>query len=183
MDDRGLPEGAVTRRKLTPAEITRFLKFSVVGAVGAVIDLGLFHIMHARLGVTEVLASAISFTAAVTSNFIWNRYWTYPDSRSKPLRRQAGQFALVSVIGLAIRTPVLVLLLEPCTALATLLLQTPLGQTMPISASALGADLALVSVILVVLFWNFLANRLWTYGDVDRPPAPSPSPRADSPPV
>jgi putative flippase GtrA len=168
--------------RLTPAEIRRFLKFSAVGTLGAVIDIGTFHLLHTRLGLPEVPASVCSFIAAVTSNFVWNRYWTYPDSRSKPLRRQATQFALVSVIGLAIRTPLFALLLGPCSSLATLLLQTPLGGTIPISASSLGADLALVSVIIVVLFWNFLANRLWTYGDVDRPPLPT-SPSADAPPV
>jgi len=167
--------------RLTRPEITRFLKFSAVGTLGAVIDIGTFHWLHARLGVPEVLASVCSFVAAVTSNFIWNRYWTYPDSRSKPLRRQAGQFALVSVIGLAIRTPLFALLLAPYTSLAAVLLETPLGAAIPISASSLGADLTLVTVIIVVLFWNFLANRLWTYGDVDRPRRPSPS--ADAPPV
>jgi putative flippase GtrA len=171
----------VTTRFSRP-EITRFLKFSAVGTLGAVIDIGSFHVLHTRVGVPEVPASILSFLAAVSSNFVWNRYWTYPDSRSKPLRRQAGQFALVSVIGLAIRTPVFALLLGPCTALAEVLLATPLGQAIPLTASSLGADLALVSVILIVLFWNFLANRLWTYGDVDRPP-PSTAPSAEPPPV
>jgi putative flippase GtrA len=172
----------VTPRLARP-EITRFLKFSVVGTLGAVIDIGTFHLLHTRLGLPEVPASVVSFVAAVTSNFAWNRYWTYPDSRSKPLRRQAGQFALVSAIGLAIRTPVFALLLAPCTSLATILLETPLGSTVAITASSLGADLALVSVILVVLFWNFLANRLWTYGDVDRPLPQSATRSADTPPV
>lgn len=168
--------------RLSRPEITRFLKFSAVGTLGAVIDIGSFHLLHTQLGVAEVPASIVSFVAAVSSNFVWNRYWTYPDSRSKPVRRQAGQFALVSVIGLAIRTPAFALLLRPCTALAEVVLQTPLGEAIPLTADSLGADLALVTVIVIVLFWNFLANRLWTYGDVDRPPQ-SAAPTAEPPPV
>ena len=170
-------------RRAPRAEITRFLKFSAVGTLGAVIDIGTFHLLHTRVGWPEVPASIVSFVAAVSSNFVWNRYWTYPDSRSKPLRQQAGQFALVSVVGLAIRTPVFALLLGPCTALATFLLSTPIGAWIPLSADSLGADMALVTVILVVLVWNFLANRLWTYGDVGRAPSGPAAQRADTPPV
>jgi len=173
----------VTSPRLSRPEIARFLKFSAVGTLGAVVDLGTFHLLHTRLGWTEVPASIFSFVAAVTSNFFWNRYWTYPDSRSKPLRRQAGQFAIVSAIGLAIRTPVFALLLGPWTSLAAIVLDTPIGATLPISTASLGADLALASVILIVLFWNFLANRLWTYGDVDRPLPHSASRSAEPPPV
>ena len=109
-------------RSLSGPELTRFLKFSVVGTVGAVVDFGTFNLLHTRLAVPAVPASVLSFTAAVVSNFIWNRYWTYPDSRSKPIRRQAAQFTMVSLIGLAIRTPLFAFLLGPCTRLAAGLL-------------------------------------------------------------
>jgi len=50
-----------------------------------------------------VIAGTISFIAAITSNFIWNRYWTYPDSRSKPVPHQLAQFVVINVMGLGIR--------------------------------------------------------------------------------
>lgn len=162
-------------------ELGRFLKFSVVGAIGAVIDFGLFNLLAVRGGVPPVPASVISFLAAVTSNFIWNRYWTYPDSRSKPLRRQATQFTLVSVGGLLIRTPALALLLGPCTALAAWLLGIFPAAAEVTSAETLGANLALATAVILVLFWNFFVNRYWTYADVDR--ARSANRPADSPPV
>ena len=87
----------------------RFFKFTVVGLVGAVVDFGTFNLLSAILGIWSVVASMLSFTAAVTSNFVWNRFWTYPDSRTKPIRHQAGQFAIVNLIGLAIRTPIFAL--------------------------------------------------------------------------
>jgi putative flippase GtrA len=164
---------------LSRAEATRFLKFSVVGALGFVIDIGIFNLLTGRLEWPEIPAEVVSFIAAVTSNFIWNRYWTYPDSRSKPVRRQAGQFALVSTIGLVIRTVAFALILEPCTALAEALLSWPPAATLGITAEQLGANLALGLVILIVLFWNFLANRFWTYADVDRPSPGTASPNAD----
>ena len=87
----------------TTSEITRFLKFSVVGAIGFVIDFGLFNLLAGTLGMGSIPASGISFVAAVTNNFILNRYWTYPDSRSKRISQQAIQFGIVSVLGVGIR--------------------------------------------------------------------------------
>ena len=79
-------------------EFSRFGKFLVVGTFGAVVDFGTFNLLTSIFGVWSIVASALSFTAAVTSNFIWNYHWTYPDSRSKPLGKQAIQFAFVNLI-------------------------------------------------------------------------------------
>jgi putative flippase GtrA len=95
-----------------PQERTRFFRFAVVGIIGAVVDFGIFNLLTNIAGFTAVWASVISFIAAIISNFTWNRYWTYPDSRSKPLGRQLFQFSLVSMLGLLIRTPIIALL-EP----------------------------------------------------------------------
>jgi putative flippase GtrA len=173
----------VTRSGLVNrTEVSRFLKFSVVGTIGFAIDFGIFNLLSVVFGVPEYLAQVVSFVAAGTSNFIWNRYWTYPDSRSKPVGRQAAQFGIVSVIGLVIRTVAFTLLLGPCTRLAENLLALPVASSVTVSASWLGANITLGIVILIVLFWNFLANRLWTYADVDRP-AREASAASDTPPV
>jgi hypothetical protein len=62
------------------------------------------------------------------------------------------------------------------------LLASPLAAGLDLSAERLGANLALGIVILIVLFWNFLANRFWTYADVDQAPGPAARP-VESPPV
>ena len=173
----------MTPPRLSRSELTRFLKFGVVGTFGAVVDFGTFNVLHGSLSWPAVPASVCSFLAAVTSNFIWNRYWTYPDSRTKSVRRQAGQFALVSVVGLAIRTPLFALLIGPGTYMASILLQTRLGSIMDVTAAALGSNLALAAAVIVVLFWNFLANRLWTYADIDRQRSRPAARSADTPPV
>jgi putative flippase GtrA len=43
----------------------------------------------------------------VISNFLWNRYWTYPESRSKPIGRQMTQFFVLNLMGLGINLIVL----------------------------------------------------------------------------
>jgi putative flippase GtrA len=143
----------------------------VVGAVGAVVDFGVFNLLHGPFGLISPLAQAFSFSAAVTSNFVWNRRWTYPDSRSKPVRRQAVQFALVNLVGLGIRTPIFILA-EPVMrrAAVALLAAAPVampGQILGLlpESDLLGSNLALACAVIVVLFWNFTVNRFWTYSD------------------
>ena len=88
-------------------ERVRFFKFAAVGAIGSVVDIGIANLLTHLLDMPLVYAGSISFICAVFSNFILNRYWTYPDSRSRPLMHQLGMFALVNSIGIAIRIPTL----------------------------------------------------------------------------
>ena len=147
-----------------PIERTRFLRFLAVGFIGAIVDFGTFNLLTGVMGVTAVLASVLSFTAAIVNNFTWNRYWTYPDSRSKKPGQQLIQFAIISVIGLAIRTPLFALLEEP---LVNLFATLPLPDIGFIDAEFLGNNLALAISVVVVMFWNFFVNRYCTYSDVE----------------
>ena len=154
------------------SEFRRFLKFSVVGVIGAVVDFGTFNVLANWIGINSLLASIISFTAAVTSNFIWNRFWTYPDSRSKPMSQQILQFAAVSLAGLAIRTPIFALSETPMIALIERLIPSVSLLKVPFltayDATVIGRNLALACAVVVVLFWNFGVNRIWTYSDAGK---------------
>jgi putative flippase GtrA len=155
-------------------EFTRFFKFCVVGAIGFAVDAGTLFLLSSLLGLWTLAAQFVSFWAAVTSNFIWNRYWVYPDSRTKPVGAQAAQFTLVNVAGIVlIRTPFFAFAEKPLQHVAARLL--PLLQAWPAPVPALaerfgpadaGTLLTLVLAVIIVLFWNFAVNRLWTYSDV-----------------
>jgi putative flippase GtrA len=145
-----------------PQERTRFLKFLVVGTMGAVVDFGIFNLVTRLTPIPAVVASGISFVAAIFSNFFWNRFWTYPDSRSKPFGSQLAQFFLISGMGLVIRIPLFAVLENPMISLARAYLPARFFLT-PVSA---GHNIALAIVVLIVMLWNFFANRLWTYNDV-----------------
>lgn len=175
-----------SRFGVKPKEAERFIKFLVVGGIGFVVDFGIFNLLLnpanalvapgnslytllTGLGLSDyfvthlgpTIASAVSFVAAVFSNFLWNRYWTYPDSRSRSRRRQFTMFFLVSIVGVLIRIPIVFFM-------------TPLFRSMVSNIGALQAyttrladNLSLAVAVLVVLFWNFFANRHWTYNDVE----------------
>ena len=145
-----------------PKERTRFLRFLVVGIIGAVVDFGVENILHHIFGVPYVWAGTISFICAVMSNFTWNRYWTYPDSRSKPIISQLMQFTLVNITGLLIRIPILKFL-EP--VITNLFYRLP-GQYLFLPPDVMGENVTLAIAVIIVLFWNFFVNRYWTYSDI-----------------
>lgn len=143
-------------------ERVRFLKFATVGAIGSVIDIGVANLLTHALDMRLVLAGSISFLCAVLSNFTLNRYWTYPDSRSRPFMHQLGMFFLVNSIGIAIRIPILHFV-EPIMVRQF----ESLTHLSPSTAESLAKNATLILAIGVVMLWNYFVNRYWTYNDID----------------
>lgn len=153
-------------------EVERFIKFAFVGTLGAVIDLGtsfllFLFIFDPRVTFQVLIAATISFVAAVLSNFTWNRYWTYPDSRSRPIQQQLLQFAIVSVSGWTGRT-IWISFAKPFFGDVAANLageyNLPIDE---VHAALIGAMVAILLGIFVVMIWNFFVNRYWTYNDVE----------------
>ena len=143
-------------------ERTRFFKFAVVGAIGSVIDIGVMNLLTQVFHFPLVLGGSISFVCAVINNFLGNRYWTYPDSRSRRIRHQFGMFLIVNAIGIAIRIPILKFVEPPLITF----FESMSNLSVDI-ADAIAKNLTLLIAIGVVMLWNFFANRYWTYNDVD----------------
>ena len=142
-------------------ERTRFVKFATVGALGALIDFVVMN-LFTHLGFKLVYAGTISFMCAVVSNFTLNRYWTYPDSRSRHFLHQLGMFFLVNAAGIAFRVPTLHYV-EPVMA-SSFERMVHLSHN---AAQLLAKNATLAFAIGVVMIWNFFINRYWTYNDVE----------------
>lgn len=124
-----------------PRVIRQFVKFAIVGAIGTVIDIGILYFLHEIVGLNLYLANAISFSCAVVSNYTWNSIWTFGD-QEREHSRQLVQFIVISVVGL-ILSSVLLFFFHDIMGLYYLF--------------------AKCLAILIVLFWNFSANRYWTF--------------------
>ena len=146
-----------------PRERARFFRFATVGITGAMVDFGTMNLLTRLVGLPLVVAGTLSFAVAILNNFTWNRHWTYPDSRSKPIAQQLAQFALVSVMGLGIRLPILAFVKPLWLSLLTRLpFEIPF-----FSPEFLSNNLTLAIAVVIVMFWNFFVNRYWTYNDVE----------------
>lgn len=133
-----------------------------VGALGALMDFAIANFLTHFLGLALVFAGSISLICAILSNFIWNRYWTYPESRSRPISHQLGMFSIVNIAGMAIRIPVLHIV-EPF-----LLGKFKGGSTVAgLSSEFAARNMTLALAVGIVMLWNFFVNRHWTYNDVE----------------
>ena len=115
-------------------------KFCVVGAVGYLINLAVYDaLLHA--GLHYLLAATCSFLVAVTSNYIWNRLWTFREHRGH-VGIQGMRFFVVSLGALGANLVVLHLLIEN---------------------GGLGRLVAQAVAIVIVTPLNFVGNKLWSF--------------------
>jgi putative flippase GtrA len=115
-------------------------KFCAVGAVGYAINLGVYTALVRGVGLHYLAAAACSFLVAVTSNYTWNRVWTFRGQRGH-FAYQGMRFLVVSVIALG----------------ANLLILRGLV------AAGLGKVVAQAIAIVLVTPLNFLGNKLWSF--------------------
>jgi len=144
-------------------EWTRFTKFITVGIFGALVDFGIMNILSQLFRMPLLIAGTISFVCAIISNFLWNRFWTYPDSRSRSFTNQMIMFFIVNLAGVALRLPILHFLEPPMQRFII-----SLDYNFPLSAEILGKNITLAIAVGVVMLWNFFTNRYWTYNDIDK---------------
>ena len=130
--------GAAARH---PDNWIQLFKFGVVGGSGYLINLGVFAFLSGNLGVYHAVAAIGAFCVAVTSNFLWNRYWTFGPGEGLA-HMQAVRFLVVSV---------------GCLAINLILLEAIVAKT---SISELAAQAIAVAVAMP---FNFLGNKLWTF--------------------
>ena len=130
--------GAAARSR---ASWWQLVKFGIVGGSGYLVNLAVFSLLRGDLGIHQALAAVGAFCVAVTSNFLWNRYWTF-GATDGHAGFQAVRFFAVSLGALAINLLALELLVH----------QTALGD--------LGAQAIAVAVAMP---FNFLGNKLWTF--------------------
>ncbi len=115
-------------------------KFCVVGGVGYLINLAVYDgLLHA--GFDYLPAATLSFLVAVTSNYIWNRIWTFREQRGG-IAIQGARFLVVSVVALGANLFVLHLL---------------------ISVGGLSKLIGQAIAIVAVTPLNFVGNKLWSF--------------------
>ncbi len=120
-----------------------FLKFSLVGLSGVLVNLGSFQ-LALGLGVHKFLASPIAIELSIVSNFLLNNYWTFADRAMTSRGRVRGlKYNLVSLTTLALSYATFVLL-------SMLFPQAP-----PVVLQGCG--------IIPATLCNYLLNSYWTF--------------------
>jgi putative flippase GtrA len=134
-------------------EMERVGRFLAVGSVGTLLDFSLLTLLKLA-GLPTLAANSLSFLAGLANNFTWNRMWTFGDSVQPDWRKQLIQFTMISLVGLGLSN------------IIVLSLEGPLGSIL--GHPAWGYLPAKVIATGVVVFWNYSANRLWTFREPNR---------------
>ncbi|HOI88499.1 MAG TPA: GtrA family protein [Lentimicrobium sp.] len=119
----------------------KFVKFGVVGFSGVIVDFGFTYICKEWLKIQKYIANAVGFTIAASSNYYFNRIWTF-HSNNPEIAIEYGRFLFISLIGLLINTLVLWLL---------------------VSRAKFNFYFAKLFAIGVVTIWNFVVNLNYTF--------------------
>lgn len=91
--------------------VTKFLKFSIVGATGVVVDFFFTFICKEKFKFNKYVANSIGFIIAATSNYWLNRIWSF-ESTNPDVYTEYFSFVGVAMVGLVINNTVLWLVNE-----------------------------------------------------------------------
>jgi putative flippase GtrA len=103
-----MPGLADLRQRFTEL-IPELARFGVVGATGAIIDLGGAAYLHGALHIGPLSAKALSITVATLVTYLGSRFWTFRHRVNQALLREGTLFVLLNVVGLAIAELVIAL--------------------------------------------------------------------------
>ena len=143
-------------------EQKRFVKFLIVGVISTFVDFGFMNLFTLLFNIPLIIAQALSFLIAVLESFLLNRYWIYPDSRSKSPYNQLLQFMLINLVGIGVRTLLIPIFYR---VINSVLSKSPIEVIFRLK-DVISQNISLAIVVGIVLLWNFFANRYWTYSDV-----------------
>ncbi len=123
------------------AEVARFLRFGLIGAVGVVVNLLVLRLLFGELHWAAPIASACAVEIAIVSNFLGNNWWTFGQRTISAVR--FVRYNLAALGGLAITTGVFTLLV-----------------------GRFGVPYLLANLIGIgaATIWNFGTSVLWTWG-------------------
>jgi putative flippase GtrA len=121
--------------------IQKFIKFCVVGLSGMIVDFSTTWLLKEKINVNKYIANSTGFILAATSNYFWNRYWTF-HSENNSIVTEYFSFIIISLIGLAINNLLIYILSD---------------------RMKFNFYLAKLIAIGVVTVWNFIMNYLITF--------------------
>ena len=150
-----------TKKSKIGQETKRIGKFSIVGVINTLIDIGLFNVLTLILSLPVIAASLTSTTVAMTFSFFANRGWVF-ESKTRNVFKQALIFLTVTAFGLWIlHTGAVYLLTQKWLFLGNFGVSVAkiLGLSHFFSAEFIKINIAKVVGILVSMTWNYMMYK------------------------
>jgi putative flippase GtrA len=122
--------------------LTQFIMFAGVGAIGTLAHYSVLICFVQYLGIIPVAASTIGFIVGAIVNYFLNYRWTFKSQKKH--FPTISKFILIAFLGMLLNGLIMMISIE------LLFLHYLISQIL-----ATG----------IVLLWNFIGNRLWTFSE------------------
>lgn len=123
------------------AFLFKFIKFCIVGFTGIFVDFGVTYFFKEIVKIQKYVANAIGFTTAATTNYFFNRLWTF-HSHNPNIASEFSRFFVIALIGLGINSLIIYILN---------------------GKFKWNFYLAKLVATIIVTLWNFLINAYFTF--------------------
>ena len=125
-------------------------KYGVIGVLNTFLNAGIYNLLiyitNIAYGFTVDLFFIVAFIITVTNSFFWNRYWTFEQTGTETVGKDAFQFFSVSIVVAIINIGILHIIVNI------------IGAPMDIDLK-IWANIALALTIITAFFGNFFGYK------------------------
>ncbi len=122
--------------------LVQFISFASAGAAGTLVQYALLFVLVEALSMHPVSSSMLGSLAGAVVNYLLSHHWVFRSQRKHS--ETATKFVAIAGLGLMLNAAIMYLL---------------------VTIAGVHYFLAQVAATGIVLFWNFLGNRFWTFAD------------------
>jgi len=132
----------------------QFAKFAAVGSLNSAVDVGVYNLVvfltaSGSQGITFTAFKAISFIAATTNSFFWNKFWTF-SSKGPVNAKETTKFYAVAVVGWIVNVS--------SASFVVNVLDRPTG-----FSPNLWANVGVLVGVFAALLWDFVGYKYFVF--------------------
>lgn len=121
-------------------DLSRFIKFGLVGVLNTIINWVLFILLNS-MGVYYIISNIIAYSISTLNSYLWNSKWVFKYTGDN-VNQTTFKFITLNIIGLVLNTIILFLLVD--------IIKLP-------------KIIALIIATGVVMILNYFINKLWVF--------------------
>jgi dolichol-phosphate mannosyltransferase len=121
----------------------RIIKFSIVGGIGVLVNMGILYLLTEFFSVLYIISSIFAIELSIFSNFLLNDLWTWSERKKKKFHQRLIQYHITAGITAFIANWLLLIFLTEVAGVYYLI------------SNLIGIGIGMLS--------NFILNDIWTF--------------------
>jgi len=126
----------------------RIIKFTVVGGIGVLVNMGILYLLTEQFNIKYFLSSIFAIELSIISNFLLNDFWTWSEREKKKFSRRFIQYHITAGLTAFLANWLLLVFLTEVIGIYYMI------------SNLIGIGVGMLS--------NFILNDLWTFRQTDK---------------